>query len=81
MAFTDEEKLGVVRAAIIERLNAFTDWTVFKTFLQGLTRDQIKTFIINKLQEAQTEKTTLTAVLAQEETCLAELESEISSDV
>lgn len=81
MAYEDEQKLGIVRAAIVERLNEFTEWAVFKTFLQGLTQTQIKTFIINKLQQAQTDKSAQVVVIQGEETDLGELETEVSTDV
>ena len=81
MAFSDENKLGIVRAAIVEKLNEFKDWGVFKTFLQNVTKDQIKTFIINKLAEAQTLKVDQIAVLQTEESNYAALEDEISLEI
>jgi len=81
MAFSDEEKLGIVRAAIVEKLNDFREWEALKTFLQNVTKDQIKTFIINKLAEAQTVKVDQVAVLQTEESNFAALEDEINSDI
>lgn len=81
MAYSDEMKLIIVRDAIIWKLIQFSDWATFKTFLQGLTKDQIKTFIVSRLQSAQIEKTTIIASEQQHGVDLGELETEITNDV
>lgn len=51
MALTDEQKLNVVRAKFTQKLNSYGDWTVFKTFLGGITKTKIKNFIKTAISE------------------------------
>jgi len=50
MALSDLRKLDLVRGAIVSWLHNFQDWQSLKTALQGLTKAQLKTFILNVIQ-------------------------------
>lgn len=81
MALTDGQKLGAVKMAIINRIEQFDDWTVFKLFLQGITKDQIKAFIIARLDEIQTSKENAILLYQQELIDFGDLETEIDTDM
>ena len=54
MALPEHEKLEIVRKAFKAKLLSFNEWATFKAFLQNITKAQIKTFILNTLQDAET---------------------------
>lgn len=51
MALTDEQKLETVCSAFKKKLDEVGTWSEFKTMLNNLTKEKVKTFIRDKLQE------------------------------
>ena len=81
MALSDDKKLQLVSGAIEEWLHSFTDWPTFKTVLQGLTKTQLKTFILNALQTASAEDLVISAELQTASTDKDDLHTEVTNDI
>lgn len=78
MAFSDNEKLRTVKQEFISKLEEFNDWSAFVAFLQGLTKVQIKNFIINKLSDAANKNTTIASERTTRATDLGSLSDEVN---
>ena len=49
MALSDEAKLQFTKQTLVEWVYNFQDWASLKAALQGLTKAQVKNFILNAL--------------------------------
>lgn len=81
MALTDDQKLNLVRTALDGWLNSFQDWPSFKTALQGITKAQLKSFILNVLQSASDNDSVTSAELLLAQQDKLGLHTEISNDM
>lgn len=81
MALSDEAKLGLVRDAIVNKLWAFPDWGSFKLFLQGLTKVQIKTFILSTLQGTSDSDGIKSTELLTAQQDKLDLHTEVTNDI
>lgn len=52
MALSDDQLLDTAITKFIEKISSYRDgtWDIFKTFLSGLTKTKIKTFLSNAFQ-------------------------------
>lgn len=81
MALTDGQKLLLVRDAIVAKLWAFPDWASFKSFLQGLTKVQIKTFVLTALQSASDDDGVKSTDLLAAQQDKLDLHTEVTNDI
>jgi hypothetical protein len=81
MALSDEEKLEIAVRAFKKKLYSYASWEDFKVFLTTVTREQIKTFIINSVNAEKTQHQTIvddeTANVSELDAFATELETEI----
>lgn len=81
MALEEEKKLEVVRDVFIARLLSYQTWTDFKSFLQNVTKAQIRTFILNALQQKEIILDSRAANSTQQADDVGELYTELDSDI
>jgi len=57
MALSGDQKLDVVKMKFKQKIDSYSDWDLFKTFLSNLTKTQVKNFIKSAIAEEATKLT------------------------
>lgn len=57
MALSGDQKLDVVKTKFKEKIDSYSDWDLFKTFLSNLTKTQVKNFIKSAIADEATKLT------------------------
>lgn len=81
MALSDETKLNLVIAALVGKIHEFPDWDSLKTFLQSVTKEQLKNFIVTVLQTAADEDALVSTELLTTYQDKLDLLNEVTNDI